>query len=292
MEESDGRVCLPLQGGKADMPLRKPTQPPTPLGAILTWTKNFAQNCTFDLYLFHVSCLFLFLMFFFFFSLFFFFFLFFSFFCSVIGLDHGTEATAQAACKRWIWNTRPYLGNHYLKLIENPAAVIATLTSTNVHNKPLWYTTLRSLSRQIMVLDTKGKKKTITTVAPSPTRCVLWLLSQFCILTPITDPAVVVNRYQLHENNGLPLMDLDTVIGLSLEKRGMMQCNCRNAQHYGCCPHSMGDLLAKGIVLGFHNQGVNDPTPMVKRGRRKNKMKTAKPGAHETIINHPTFLRR
>ena len=170
----------------------------------------------------------------------------------------------------------PNLANRYMELIDNPEETVRKLRKEN-GRKPLWLTMCRGVQQE-------GK------ATASLSQCILWLSNQFCVLTPITDPWVVQERYNLHKNGGLKLMVLEEVIKLSMDGVGMMQCNCANAMHWGECPYSLADLRNKGIIVDFFNQGTNDPKQVEVVGQRKKKRKES--GFRQVELNDVVFQRR
>ena len=74
-------------------------------------------------------------------------------------------------------------------------------------------------------------------------------------------------------------MPLDEVIRLSMEGKGMMQCNCPNGSHYCDDAHSLGDMFKKGIIIDFKKDTRTDPTVWPANGGgggRKNKKELIK----------------
>ena len=183
----------------------------------------------------------------------------------------GREVTAAAALKKWLWSSRASkaaIGKAYLDLIDEPEATMAKICSSNKSTRPHWVNIL---------MERYGDD-----YQTSPTDATLWMLSQFVILTPIKDIQVAAHRYALLKKQRFALLPLEDVLALCHQGEGLVQCNCTNAQHYGSCPHSLGDMLDKGIITDdFHNQKAKDPNPVLgnkrkgkkKAGSKKNKKK-------------------
>jgi hypothetical protein len=185
------------------------------------------------------------------------------------------------------------LGPNYKEFLEDPVLYLAKLTDPNrTRYQPKWYQQLHATPAPEEVQDAQGNITLEQQLPSSSVRCVLWLLSQFCVLTPITDPEVITYRYELHIKDGVQMLELDEVIVRSQEKRGMMQCNCRVGMHRGECPHSLGDLIHKGIVTGFRSDSGN-PIHLGQRGARGRTRKQTI-GAHkkqQQILPAPTFFK-
>jgi hypothetical protein len=191
----------------------------------------------------------------------------------------GLEATAHAALSKWLWSTRvkggAALGQGYIDLIERPASTMDDMCSDNKSTRPKWYN----------MMEDRHKEE----FATSPTDAVLWLLSQFVVLTPITDLAVAAHRYSLLKQQKYNLRSLRTVLKACKVGEGLMQCNCPNAMHYGSCPHSVGDLISKGLIKTLDGQGTKDPTRVdAKKKPGKKKGKKGKKGKKKDLVA-PSF---
>lgn len=160
------------------------------------------------------------------------------------------KATRESTCARWLYGSSG-LGTEYIKCVQDPDRYLERMFGGNFHQYPKWYKDFGALDAQHFVTPIDG---------------VLWLLSQFVVLTPITDPAVVAHRYALYQKKNIKMIPLDQIIELSTKGVGFMQCNCRNGMHYGIDPHCIGDLLHKKIIVDFTNQEDNDPTQFAARG--------------------------
>ena len=174
------------------------------------------------------------------------------------------ESTRANKCSRWLFGNSG-LGTEYVKCVQDPVQYLQRMFGKQYHNFPKWYKAMVDLDASFGTTPLDG---------------ILWLLSQFIVLTPITDPAVVAHRYALYQKSKIKMVPLAEVIKLSAQGVGFMQCNCRNGMHYGIDPHCTGDLLRKGIIVDFTNQGDNDPTALASRGANsRNGRRVLQPGS-------------
>jgi hypothetical protein len=164
----------------------------------------------------------------------------------------GVAATRESKCRKFLFATAG-LGTEYIKCVQHPLEYLERMFGQQIQWYPKWY------KEGFLKLDANTNSTT-------PLDAILWLLAQFIILTPITDPAVVAYRYALYQKQKIKMKPLEEVITLSAAGVGLMQCNCRNGMHYGIDPHCIGDLLEKGIILDFTNQDNQDPTAIAARG--------------------------
>jgi len=199
----------------------------------------------------------------------------------------GTDPNVTSSCKRWLDGNgsddedeedTPALRKEYLALIHNPVAYVSQTTETmymDSDQRPAWM----NISQRTNDLP------------PTPLQSLLWLLKQFCVLIPITDPDVIAHRYDFHRRKGMALMPLEEVILLSMEKKGMMQCNCPNGSHYGDDAHSLGDMYHKGIIKHFASDLKSCPEKWVAlkdKGKKKKKKETLK----AAFLDAPIFAKK
>ena len=189
----------------------------------------------------------------------------------------GRDPSVTRRVIRFLNRNTPALLPAYVDLITNPDTVVARLTSPFESNHPQWFKSLRGA-----VSD-----------KPPPTvvDCLLWLLSQFCLLVPIEDPNVIAHRWGLHKKKGLNLMPLDEVIEMSVNRVGMMQCNCPNGSHYCDDAHSLGDMLHKGIIQDFKSVAGQNPAKWGQIHQR-NKKKSKKTQFKTASLVAPKFNER
>ena len=86
-------------------------------------------------------------------------------------------------------------------------------------------------------------------------------------------------------------MPLDEVIEMSVNRVGMMQCNCPNGSHYCDDAHSLGDMLHKGIIQDFKSVAGQNPAKWGQIHQR-NKKKSKKTQFKTASLVAPKFNER